>query len=251
MEKKILQKLDIHLSKVILLRDAFSEEVVAAGMQIRTFQGGKPVVKPGGYCLFLNMEMEEFEIEIESPIYQNRKVLLKTDHGETVEEVFLYPSAAYPLKNNATIVVGNARPKSVLRFHLEEDVNECKLLCDYQEGEERISIFTRERSKAKSRVWFVRDKEKKTGEYFQVQNFSSESGICQLKQPLSSGYRKKDAVLYQAFECIADENGEFYLPLARLKEQKYKLYYSCAEAGEKHLREVEIQGTKKNLILES
>lgn len=246
MRKELLRKLDIRLSKVILLRDAFSGEALTGGMQIRTFQGDRPVLKPGGYCLFINMAAEEFDVEIESPVYQTRRLLLRADHGEEVEEVFLYPSAAYPLKNHTTVVLGNVRPGSVLRFHLEEEADECRLLCDYQEEEKQISIFTKK--KPGSRIWFIKNREKKAGEYFQIRPPFSGSEQCRLTKPLKTGYRKRETSLYPAYECIADENGDFYLPLDRLRDRKYKLYYDCKEAEKESSGKADILGTRQNII---
>ena len=103
MQKEILRKIHIRLSKVILLRDAFSEEIVTNGIQVRVVPSGKrPVMKPGGYWLFLDMGQEEFEIEIESAVYQRRRVRLKPDQGEETEELFLSPSGAYPVRAGQT-----------------------------------------------------------------------------------------------------------------------------------------------------
>lgn len=248
MQKEILRKIHIRLSKVILLRDAFSEEIVTNGIQVRVVPSGKrPVMKPGGYWLFLDMGQEEFEIEIESAVYQRRRVRLKPDQGEETEELFLSPSGAYPVRAGQTMLRGTAVPGTLLRFHLEEGIPEGRLIYDCREGDQEISIFMRGTSGAR-RKWYVRDKEGQDGEYIQLRESPGEAQKCCLFAPLRRNYRKKDTSVYQAYECTADDDGQFFLLLDHLKEQNYRLYYSYMEDGKEFHGETEIEfGDKKEI----
>lgn len=237
MQKEMLQKIHIRLSKVILLRDAFSEETVTNGIRIRICgTGKKPVAKPGGYWLFLNMGQEAFEIEIESPIYQTGRIRLAPDQGEETEEVFLYPSGAYPVRPGQTMLRGSAGPGTVIRFHLEEGVPEGRLIHDGKKGDREIAVFMRETAGVR-RKWYIWDKEQQNGEYLQIREIAGESQKCTLLQPLKYDYRKKDTALRRAYQCAADEEGRFFLLLERLKEQKYTLHYSYMEEGKEVRKE--------------
>lgn len=242
------EKINVHLSKAVLIKDAFSEETLTTGMQIRVFPDGQPVLKPDGYCLFLNMEQEEFEVEIDSPVYRHRTIRLKADGGEQTEEIFLYPSKAYPVKSGSTWIFGLALPETELWFHFEESGGECKLLCDYHKEDERISIFKKGKNGRGKKNWYIWDKEEKTGEYFQVQDNSDEQEVYGLVCPLKSDYRKKNAVLYPAFLYMTDETGELYILLDHLKDENYELHYSFCKKGEKICRKAEIQGRKQNML---
>ncbi len=248
MQKEILQSIHIRLSKVILLRDVFSEQTVTNGIQVRTSHGGrKPIVKPGGYWLFMDMGQEEFEIEIESPIYQRRRIRLKPDEGEEAEEIFLYPSNAYPVRPGHMMLQGTARPGMAIWFHLENGMPEGRLIHDCKRGDQEIAVFMREAAGARRR-WYIRDKEQQMGEYLQIQEFSEESSKCVLLRPLKYDYRKKDTVLCRAFECMADVDGRFYLLLGHLEEQKYTLYYSYMEEGTEFCKETEFEvGNRKQI----
>lgn len=248
MEKLVLDKINVRLSKVILLKDAFSEETVTNGIQIKTSYGGRTVIKSGGYCLFLNMEQEEFEAEISSPIYQSRKLRLKADGGEREEEIFLYPSSAYPIKRECTEVSVSLFPEAVFWCHLERGAEACKLLQDYHKEEEQILIFCKGRTGIRKRNWYIRDKEKNRGEYFQIREGTEESESCILVQSLKNDYRKKDAALYPAFECMAGGDGICYLLFDRLKEETYQLYYSYMYAGKEVFGNMEILGRKMNRL---
>ncbi len=241
----LLEKIGVHLSKVILLKDAFSEETVTNGMQIQVFPDGEYVLKPGGYCLFLNIRQEEFDVEIDSPIYRHRTVTLKADGGEQTEEFFLYPSKAYPVKQNSTRVLGAALPNTMLWFHIKESTKECKLLCDYHK-EKRISIFKKGTAGQGKRNWYIWDKEKKTGEYFQAQENPDEPEVYELSCLLKADYQKKNTMLYPAFSYITDETGELYLLLNHLMEQSYELNYSYQKEGREICGKVEIQGRREN-----
>lgn len=241
------EKIRLHLSKVILLKDAFSGETVTNGMQIHVSPGGKPVIKPGGYCLFLNMDQEEFEVEIDSPVYRHRTVRLKADGGEQAEEIFLYPTQSYPVKAGSTWVCGYSLPETTLWFHLEEGTKECKLLVDYPKGGSRISIFQKGKAGHGKKNWYIWDKEKKLGEYFQTQEISGEPESYELICPLERDYRKKNTVIYQAFVSITDNTGELYLLLDHLKEQNYDLHYSYQNKENRIYGKTEIQGRKQNI----
>lgn len=245
----LFEKREVHLSKTILIKDAFSEEAVTNGMQIWTSYGGKPILKPGGYCLFLNVGQAEFEVEIRSPVYRCRKVSLKADAGEQAEEIFLYPSKSYPVKAGSTWVCGQAPAGTALWFHLEEKENECRLLRDFSRGGDRICIFQKGKPKTGKQNWYIWEKERRAGEYFQAQEIPGEPETYVLAQPLGADYRKKDAVLYPAFTYITDETGEIYLLMDSLKEHEYILHYSYGKEGNMESRTVPIQGRRQNSIV--
>ena len=238
-------KISVCLSKAILLKDAFSEEPVGNGVRIRTAQGKSPIAKPGGYWLFLNMGTEPFEAEIASPVYRPEKILLRPDGGEKAEEIFLYPSPAYPVRDGSTLVLGAAAPETKLWFYLAEKTQERKLLEDYQKGKESISIFMRHLSGGGKRNWYIWDKEKKRGEFFQVRTEADETENYELSASLKENYRRKDTLIYPAWECMTDSRGEFFLILDGLKEQKYRLCCSFMQKNKQISKEVEIVGGKQ------
>lgn len=243
-----LQERKIQLSKAVLLKDAFTGEPVSSGIRIHSFSGGQVEKKPGGYVLFLNVCSVEFEAEAESPIYQSRKLFLQADSGAEVEEILMYPSFAYPLKAGCTAVRGRAEPGSVIQFHIEEERENGKLLEDYQKGEEQISFYRK--SAAFHMIWHIQKKQGKSGEYFSLKHQEENSECYTLKQPLGSAYQKKDTVICPAQESIADKNGEFYLLIQNLPEEKCILHYSCGGNCQEVSRKTEIIRGKENYIQE-
>lgn len=250
MYRENLQVTGTHLSKVILLRDAFSEETVANGIRIQVpGQNKKPVMKPGGYCLFLDMGQEEFEIEVLSAVYQRRRVRLVPDRGEEPEEIFLYPSSAYPVKSGTVMVQGTVRPGMSLDFHMEKGVPECRLIQDCQKGDTEISIFIKEGIGAR-RNWYIRDKEKQTGEYLRIKESAAELQRSGLQMPLRNSYRKKDTAIYPSYACIADEEGSFCLLLRYPEISGCRLYYSCMDEGKEFCGELEFHEGKRIRLAE-
>lgn len=244
----VLYETKIRLSKAVLFRDAFTGKPVSSGIRIRSLSGGRTEKKGGGYFLFLDVDSPKFEIEAESPIYQRRRVCLMADHGEKVEEIFMYPSPAYPLRAGNTVVRGQTVPGSVLRFYIEDERGCCRLINDYKKGEGEISFYLK--GGISSTLWHIQEKQKKAGEYFSVKHVDDGSEIYVLGQPLKAAYRKKDTVIYTAQETIADENGEFYLLLAGLPGETCLLHYSYGNTGEETSGETEIFRAKENHILE-
>lgn len=256
MAKQMLDEIHLTLSKAVLIRDAFTGKGVTNGIQVQAAGGYKPVLKPGGYCLFLNLDTDTIEVEITSAIYQSCRLVLTADGGSKAQEIFLYPSAAYPVGRNTTVVSGQAPAGAMLYFHLEEKRREYRLLHDYKKGEKEISIFTGGTAAAVGGLWFIREQNNSTGEYFRSlapadgseaeEEPEAERGV--LEQTLQKGYRKKDARLYPAFACAAGEDGMFYLFLNQLKEQDYRLFFSCEQDGAFVNREIGIRGCVYNTV---
>lgn len=134
----VLQERKIRLSKAVRLRDAFTGEPVSAGVTLRTLSGGRVEKKREGYFLFLDVGSPVFEAEIESSVYQRQKLHLPADSGACVEEILLYPSPAYPLREGVTVVRGRTKPGSVLRFHVRDGQGNVRLIRDTGKGRKRF-----------------------------------------------------------------------------------------------------------------
>lgn len=244
----VLQETRIQLSKAILLRDALTNEPVSSGIQIHSLSGGRMEKKGGGYVLFLGVDGPEIEIEVESPIYQTRNICLQSDQGEELEEILMYPSMAYPRRAGYTAVKGKAEPGSTLRFHVEDERSACRLFGSYKKGEEQIAFYVK--NKAAGTLWYICKKKDTSGVYFALKNRAEDSEAYLLRKPLDMNYLIKDTVVYPAQETIADENGDFYMLLQDLPQEKCLLHYSYEQAGTEKQREVEIVQAAENVILE-
>lgn len=244
----VLQETRIQLSKAVLLRDALTDEPVSSGIRIRSLSGGSMAKKNGGYVLFLGVDAPEIGIEVESPIYQTRRICLKADQGRELEEILMYPSPAYPRRAGYTAVRGRAEPGSVLRFHIEDERDACRLFHDYKKGEEQISFYIKRR--AAGALWYIRKKKEKQGAYFGLKDRAEGSEACCLREPLDRNYPVRDTVIYPAQETAADGNGDFYMLLKELPKEKCLLHFTCAGAGEEKQGEAGITRAAENVILE-
>ena len=142
----LLQETRIRLSKAVLLRDALTGEPVSSGVRVHSLSGGKIEKKSGGYVLFLDVDAPELEFEVESPVYQSRKICLKPDQGEELEDILMYPSPSYPQRAGCTAVRGKAAPGSILRFHMEDEREVCRLFAGYKKGEEKLSFYRKHKT---------------------------------------------------------------------------------------------------------
>ena len=95
------------------------------------------------------------------------------DFGECVEEVFLYPSPAYPLRQGVSVVRGRTKPLSVLKFHVRDGQGNVRLIHDYQKGEEEISFYKKERSPGG--LWYIQKKGEEEGRAWRMRK---ENSIC-------------------------------------------------------------------------
>lgn len=244
----VLQETKIRLSKAVRLRDAFTGEPVSAGVTLRTLSGGRVEKKREGYFLFLDVGSPVFEMEVESPVYQRQKLEIMADSGACVEEILLYPSFAYPLRQGVTAVRGRTKPGSMLKFHVRDVQGNVRLIRDYRKGEKEISFYIKDR--ILGAFWYVWKKGKEEGEYFRIEIPEDEGEQYRLKKSLTCDYQKKDTLICPAKESIADEEGEFYLLFSEPFEEKCILHYACENEGEVTEGEIEVVcGCENNLIL--
>ena len=88
------------------------------------------------------------------------------------------------------------------------------------------------------------------GEYFRTEHPGEEGERYRLRQPLSRTYQKKDTLICQAQESMADEEGEFYLLLPDPGRETCLLHYSCESKGKVAEGEAEIlKGHKNSLFI--
>lgn len=245
----LLQETKVQLSKAVLLRDALTGEPVSSGIRIRSLSGGKVEKRSGGYVLFINAADSEIGFEVESPVYQPRKICLKSDQGAELEDVLMYPSPAYPRRAGYTAVRGYAAPGSTLRFHIEDEKGVCRLFGAYKKGEGQISFYIKNRIAGS--LWYIRKKKETSGAYFALKNIEEDSEVYRLGEPLKQDYQIKDTVIYPAQETIADENGEFYMLFQELPREKCLLHYIYEKAGEVKQGAAEIVQAKENYISEN
>lgn len=243
----LLQETRIRLSKAVLLRDALTGEPVSSGVRVHSLSGGKIEKKSGGYVLFLDVDAPELEFEVESPVYQSRKICLKPDQGEELEDILMYPSPSYPQRAGCTAVRGKAAPGSILRFHMEDEREVCRLFAGYKKGEEKLSFYRKH--KTAGVLWYIRKKKDSSGVYFALKHSEEDAEVYQLREPLDRDYQIKDTVIYPAWETIADENGAFYMLFLELPGQECQLYYSYEESGQVRQKETPIIQAKENHII--
>lgn len=243
----LLQETKIRLSKAVLLRDALTGEPVSSGVRIRSLSGGRIEKKRGGHVLFLDIDEPRIELEVESPIYQYRKICLKPDQGEELEDVLMYPSTAYPRRAGYTAVRGYADPGSILRFHIEDERDVCRLFGGYKKGEDQISFYVKH--KTTGGLWYIRRKKEASGVYFTLKNIEEDSEVYHLRKPLDRDYQIKDTVIYPAWETAADERGAFYMLFEELPRPECLLHYSYEQAGEERQGETPIVQARENHIV--
>lgn len=241
------KELKVRLSKAVLLRDALTGKPVSSGIRIDSLSGGKIERKSDGYVLFLDVREPELAIEVKSPVYQTRKIYLKPDQGEELEDILMYPSPAYPRQDGCTAVRGEASPGSILRFHMEDDRSVCRLFDSYRKGDGQISFYVR--SGIAGSLWYIRRKKETSGVYFALKNREEDGEVYRLREPLDRDYQIRDTVIYPAQETIADEKGEFYILFQELPQETCLLHYVCEHEGKEQHGTAEIVQAKENHIL--
>ncbi len=240
------------VSLVLLPIDDFTDRIIL-GSQIRmyTLEGNRPAIrKSDGYHVFCDLEGQEAGICIEGPLYQRQTLTLPVN-GETVDvyQVRMVPGPGYPIPRGATIVKGRLPGGSVIRLFFQEQKKSCKLLYDYDPGEQgrRLSLFQPFEMHLEGKTLCIGGKGKDR-EFFRVS--AQEGETCLLEHPLSRAYRKIGTSIYPVYETAVREDGSFYLPIHSVPEEGGCLCMLRGTDGRESVCEVTLSSGRENWISE-
>lgn len=252
-ENSCIKHIRMGISLVVAAIDDFNNKPISTNRLHVWIEGEKPAVqKEGGYYVFVNLRQTEFVLNMESKVYDKQQIYIDVrklfPYSKKVLKIRMFPNHSYPIPKNTTCIEGRAEPNSILLAYKEEYMHPYKLQYSYQAGEDKISIFHPEDVDIEGKTLFIKNKDEAQMEFFQVEEKKEEEKefYC-LTLPLTNSYKKIGTVIYPVYTIETDKNGEFYLPIANIYEDKIKFSF-CIKGKENNKKKVELLMGRVNKI---
>ncbi|MCC8024465.1 MAG: hypothetical protein LIP16_04080 [Clostridium sp.] len=228
------------VSFVVMLLDDFNNKVIS-GSSARVWIPNEkpPIPKAGGYYVFTDVRQRQFELLVESAMYESQRVemdLAGLHSPGQIIKLRLVPNRSYLLPSGTTCVEGRAEPGSQIRIFTTRHVNPMKLLYDYShrgEGAQELKLYHPEEADMEGRLLYIEHKSG-TGEFFRILKAGQEAGTYILPEPLCNSYKKIGTALYPVYGARADQRGEFFLPI--FPTGKGPCPYTCMAVGNARVR---------------
>lgn len=240
----ITSRYTIRVQAVFSFYDIFTGKMIKPGSIGFTLpENGVMTVKEGGYYVLTGCREKEFEVIIESPVYEAVAVKqVLEDTALEVQKVWLSPGKFYRLGKNDAAVTGQAEPGSTVKIlclkpeyviHLPKDYDPkqdgCNVSVYYvggmdMEGRTAAAVSA---IKGKRRVEFVR-----------IRSLDEKLGLCVTESPFSTVLKKSDTSIYPVFTGQADSQGNYRILLPEIPERGVTCLVSYEDG--KKIREKEI-----------
>ena len=211
------ESISIRKSLVVLVTDDFTGEPVDGDKVTVSIAGQRtPLVKPGGYRIFVNLPAVTYTLVCRSRIYYHWEAPVDVAERDPEEYLVirLKPNAAYPFSRDVTCVAGKTAPLQRLWFWRRDSVD-LRLLKDYKSRGEgcrnTIEIYHPGGRSLAGRCFFIGGTGEEEREYFSI--MGGGEGRYYMDRELSRDYRKSHTVIQPVYEVSADVRGEFFLPL--------------------------------------
>ena len=209
----ISEKRCLRASLVLVMLDDFTDrKITDSSLIIRSGNGLAPVKKGNGIYIFMNLPEGNLGFFAEGPYYCRKELDVWIEAGQegVIYPVRLTPNRYYPVPSGTCCLEGHTEPGEKLLFYRSNEPKPWKLLKNY-EKEKTIEIFTGSSQSVEYRMLYLEGKDGK-GEFFEVEHADGQQ--YHLKAPLKSEYKKIGSKIYPVYTVTADENGDFFLPVA-------------------------------------
>lgn len=243
----------IGVSLVVSAIDDFNNKPIS-GNKLRVWiEGEKPAIqKEEGYYVFVNLQREKFVLNLEGGLYHKKQIEIDAEKlsqyaGETLK-VRMMPNRSYPIPANTTCIEGKAAKNQTILAYSETYMEPYKLLYAYQSGKKSMNIFHPEDMDIEEKMLFIKNKDETQIEFFKVEKKEEEEKkVYSLHEPLKNSYKKIGTVIYPVFTIQTDKNGEFYLPINNIYEDKIAFNF-CMADGTGDKKTIELQTGRVNKI---
>lgn len=204
------------VSFVLELWDDFMDRPISdASLNVYTEDKKRPIRKKGGFYVFTNASFPAV-VTIESAWYEREEIRIPSmDRRNPVIKRRLSPGHRYPLPEGTTFVQGLAAPDVRVEVSVEDDSALWRLLSDYdaEKTPDRMELFNPFEKELEGRRFYIRDREGKKEEFFQIQSQEARTGKIRLAEALEHAYKKAGTKLYECSSTRADAEGRFQIPL--------------------------------------
>ncbi len=246
------------VSCVLRLLDSMSRRPLTAS-QAELFLDGelcKPVYKPGGYFVLIDLPEGEHRIGIRSGLFQPDEFSVTVSYAQAFDErrdvvtVMMNPSPLHPMARTGLAVRGCFEADAPDVFYILGHTNGFKIAEDHAvAGGCQIKLFALSASVTLPLICLVNDKDAKKAEFVEITSVNSGSGdVYGLAAPLRFAH-KRSTELIPMLRYRCGEDGSFFVkpPSAVGREgTRLKLFYETSDGLV--VREVPISSDGKALV---
>lgn len=230
-------------SLILVMIDDFTDRnITDSALSIQADNGQRPIKKENGVYIFINMPQGSAGICVEGFYYRKKRIEVFVKEGQegVICPVRMTPNRQYPIPADTCCLEGRAEPGQMLKFYRRNEPKPWKLLKNYEQ-EAFIEIFTGGPA-AEYRVLYLEEKGER-GEFFETKEADGQK--YRLESPLTSAYKKIGTKIYPVYSVTADEQGEFFLPIAGAFTGETEL---CCYVGEGTKKIVSVEAGKRNRL---
>lgn len=239
---------------VVLLLDDFQNTIIKSRQATVRVKGARPPIqKEEGYYVFLNLQTDVYEVQIQSEYYEPQQLLVKRtelDASCPTLMVRLKPSRQYPNYLFATAIEGKTRPgNKILAYSKQEEG--IQLMQSYKKDDSLLFLYKKEKGYWEGKRFAMLDRETQRVELFQIEASEEEfQNAYRLEKPLQQDYKKMSSRLLTVYETVTDEAGNYFIPIrsntrqaetmlleVQLENQQEKQY--SIKTGERNQQNIE------------
>lgn len=234
----------ISVQAVFSFHDIFTGRNIKPGsIRFTLPESAVMTAKESGYYVLTGCREKEFEITIDSPVYET--VSVKQTVGDApleVQKIWLSPGKFYNMRRNDAAVTGRANPGSVVRVICLKPEYVIHLLKDYEPKQDEcsVSVYYVGGMDLESRIAAAISsaKGKRVIEFVHIKSLTEKSGICLTDKPFSAALKKADTSIYPVFTGQVDGLGNYRVLLPEIPESGMTCLVSYEDG--KKIREKEV-----------
>ena len=231
-----IDRIRIKVSVVVVLIDDFTDKMIPAShVRVRIQDEKKPIIKGEGYFIFTNVTKPVVTIETEAFSYQKRVItadLSKAEGGMTSIRLRLVPNSRYKLPEQTTVIRGTMPAGEAPMLVFRNNSNPLRLMQDYKKGDGcQIRLYNPLGIPLEERSCLVA-----AGKHYDMAMIREalpssvqENDCYELVKPLEHDYKKAETTIYLIHQVIADETGQFNMPLSGLADKDGEVLCEMAE----------------------
>ncbi|MCL2254191.1 MAG: hypothetical protein FWC09_07075 [Lachnospiraceae bacterium] len=212
----------------IMAIDDYQNQAISDDTVSIFVNGNQPTVSHAGFKHFNGLDNGANYLTVESDIFGHYDAYLdlteENDSGNGVIYLRLQPTHRYPLERNVKAIWGRTEPGKELHFVFIDSKERYFLGGDYTAGDKEICIQHQQTAFFNGTLWSLQSKDGQNEEFWIEKAIGR--NIYSLRYQLNRSYEKGKCLLRRVYPVIADESGDFFLPVPKEEENvtEYRYY---------------------------
>ena len=228
-----MAKMVVRVSLVILVLDAVTGKEIPHGVRVWMPGGVRALRKKEGYWVFANCPPGEWQVVVQAPFYQSRRVTITVTQAFQLKPVRLLPSERFPFDQPVVWARGRLPGQTQVLAALSYDPPRFRILESLPKGGEQLRLYSPQPVEGELLLWMASPKGK--GGVYRAAPIREEEGLFSLDRPLEEAV-DSSWELCPVLELYADQTGNCAFPVpcacsaVRLLWEGRKKKFSVTEA---------------------